>query len=164
MPRINETVPRNNNIVSRNRENGPRNGPIPGPAPRSSDARVRAPLDDVSSSVWYNSSLSSRGNNCPPVPRNNATDRQTDVQKNASLPHKKKRINYKRRERRARERREASETFNHSEAFNHDARWATQSSGAPPSPIVPDQLTPLGRCWCLIADSIISRGNPLFRP
>ena len=74
--RINETVPRNNNIVSRNRENGP----IPGPAPRSSDARVRAPLDDVSSSVWYNSSLSSRGNNCPPVPRNNAKDRQTDRQ------------------------------------------------------------------------------------
>ena len=138
VPRINETVPRNDNIVSRNREIGPRNGPSLGPAPRSSDARVRAPLDDVSSSVWYNSSLSSCGNNCPPVPRNNATDRQTDTQKIVSIPPKKKRINYKQRERRARERREASE------AFNHDARWATQSSGAPPSPIVPDQLTPLG--------------------
>ena len=106
VPRTNtKTVPRINETVSKNRENGPRNGPIPGPAPRSSDARVRAPLDDVSSSVWYNSSLSSRDNNCLPVPRNNVTDRQTNVQKNASLPHKKKRINYKRRERRAREKR-----------------------------------------------------------
>ena len=78
---------------------------------------------------------------CPGITRQ--TDRQT-YRKTRLSPHKKKRINYKRRERRARERREASETFNHSEAFNHDARWATQSSGAPPSPIVPDQLTPLG--------------------
>ena len=79
VPRTNDTVPRNNNTVSRNHENVPRNGPvsgpIPGPAPQSSDVRVRAPLDNVSSSVWYNSSLSSRVNNCPPVPRNNATDR-----------------------------------------------------------------------------------------
>ena len=72
------------------------------------------------------------------MPRNNATDRQTDTQKIVSPPPKKKRINYKRRERRARERREAVE------AFNHDARWATQSSGAPSSTIVPDRLTPLG--------------------
>ena len=79
VPRINNTVPRNNNNpVSRNHENGPRNGPIPGPAPQSSDVRMRAPLDNVSSSVRCNSSLSSRVNSCPPVPRNNATDRQTD--------------------------------------------------------------------------------------
>ena len=51
---------------------------------------------------------------------------------------KKKRINFKRRERRARERREADE------AFNHDARQAGQSAGAPSSLSVPDQLTPLG--------------------
>ena len=100
--------------------------------------RVRAPLDNVSSSVWYNSSLSSRVNNCPPVPRNNATDRQTDTQKIVSPPPKKKRINYKRRERRERERREAVE------AFNHDARWATQSSGAPSSTHVPDRLAQSG--------------------
>ena len=138
LPRTNNTVPRINDTVSRNHENGPRNGPIPGPAPQSSDVRVPAPLDNVSSSVRYNSSLSSRVNNCPPVPKNNATDRQTDTQKIVSPPPKKKRINYKRRERRARERREAVE------AFNHDARWATQSSGAPSSTIVPDRLTPLG--------------------
>ena len=72
------------------------------------------------------------------MPRNNATDRQTDTQKIVSPNPKKKRIDYKRRERRARERREADE------AFNHDARWATQSSGAPSSTIVPDRLTPLG--------------------
>ena len=139
VPRINNTVPRNNNnLVSRNHENGPRNGPTPGPAPQSSDVRVRAPLDNVSSSVPCNSSLSSRVNSCPPVPRNNATDRWTDTQKIVSPRPKKKRINYKRRERRARERREADE------AFNHDARRATQSAGAPSSTIVPDQLTPLG--------------------
>ena len=75
VPRINNTVPRsNNNPVSRNHENGPRNGP----ASHSSDVRVRAPLDNVSSSVHCNSSLSPHVNNCPPVPRNNATDRQTD--------------------------------------------------------------------------------------
>ena len=139
VPRINNTVPRsNNNPVSRNHENGPRNGPAPGPASQSSDVRVRAPLDNVSSSVRCNSSFSPRVTNCPPVPRNNATDRQTDTQKIMSPRPKKKRINYKRRERRARERREADE------AFNHDERQANQSAGAPSSPIVPDQLTPLG--------------------
>ena len=86
VPRINNTVPRSNNTVPRsndktvseNHENGPRNGPAPGPASRSSDVRVRAPLDNVSNSAHCNSSLSPRVNNCPPVPRNNATDRQTD--------------------------------------------------------------------------------------
>ena len=77
------------------------------------------------------------------MPRTNATHRQTDAQKIVSPPPKKKRINYKRRERRARER-SAIERAERGEMFNHDARWATQSSGAPPSPIVPDQLTPLG--------------------
>ena len=28
--------------------------------------------------------------------------------------------------------------------FNHDAQWATQSSGAPSSTLVPDRLTQLG--------------------
>ena len=66
------------------------------------------------------------------------TDRQTDTQKIVSPPPKKKRINYKRRERRAIERAERGEMF------NHDARWATQSSGAPSSTLVPDRLTESG--------------------
>ena len=131
VPRINDTVPRSNNKVPRNRNNVPRNGPIP----QSSDVRVRAPLENISRSVWHNSALSSRSNNCPPVPRNNVTDRQTDAQKTVSPPPKKKRINYKRREQRARGRREGVE------AFNHDVRWATQSSGAPSSTLVPDRVT-----------------------
>ena len=153
VPRINNTVPRSNitvprsnisvpntrdRVVRKNYENGPRNGPAPGSASRSSDVRVRAPLDNVSTSASGNNSLSPRVNNCPPVPRNNETDRQTDIQKNVSPRPKKKRINFKRRERRARERREADE------AFNHDARQAGQSAGAPSSLSVPDQLTPLG--------------------
>ena len=56
----------------RNNDNVPRNRPIA----QSSDVRVRAPLENVSSSVWRNSALSSRANNCPPVHRNNMTDRQ----------------------------------------------------------------------------------------
>ena len=35
--------------------------------------------------------------------------------------------------------------------FNHNAWWATQSSGAPPSPIVPDQLT----------ESVLLHSNPI---
>ena len=104
--------------VHKSRENGPRNGPTPGSASGSGDVCVRAPLDNVSNSASCNHPLSSRVNNCPPVPRNNETDRQTDIQKNVSPRPKKKRINFKRRERRARERREADE------AFNHDARQA----------------------------------------
>ena len=90
VPRINNTVPRsNNNPVSRNHENGPRNGPAPGPASQSSDVRVHAPLDNVSSSVRCNSSLSRRVTNCPPVPRNNATDRQTDTENRVSPSQEK---------------------------------------------------------------------------
>ena len=141
VPRTNDTVPRTNYTVPRNiyqpprqRENAPRNNPI---VP-SSDARVRAPLESISSSVWHNSSLSSRDNNCPPVPRNNVTDRQTSNREAVPLPPKRKRNRVHRRERRARERAEIEE------AFIHDAQWATQSSGAPSSTIVPDRLTTLG--------------------
>ena len=55
-----------------------------------------------------------------------------------SPPPKKKRNRFYRRARRARERGEREK------AFNHDARWATQSSGAPSSTLVPDQLTQSG--------------------
>ena len=127
-------APRQNTPKSSN--NVPRNCPIA----QSSDVRMSAPRGNISRSVWRNSTLSSRSNNCPPVPKNNATNRQTDAQKIVSPPPKKKRINYKRRERRAREK-SAIERTERGEIFNHNARWATQSSGAPPSPIVPDQLT-----------------------
>ena len=144
VPRTNDTVPRTNYTVPRNiyqpprqRENAPRNNPI---VP-SSDARVRAPLESISSSVWHNSSLSSRNNNCPPVPRNNVTDRQTSDREAVPPPPKRKRNRVHRRERRARERAERAEI---EEAFIHDAQWATQSSGAPSSTIVPDRLTTLG--------------------
>ena len=136
--------PRTNNTVPRNNDNVPRNRPIA----QSSDVRVRAPLENVSSSVWHNSTLSSRSNNCPPVPRNNVTDRQVDPQKTVSPTPKRKRNRVHRRERRARERaereRRAIERAERGEMFNHDAQWATQSSGAPSSTLVPDRLTQLG--------------------
>ena len=127
-------APRQNTPKSNN--NVPRNCPIA----QSSDVRMSAPRGNISLSVWRNSTFSFRSNNCPPVPKNNATNRQIDAQKIVSPPPKKKRINYKRRERRAREK-SAIERAERGEIFNHNARWATQSSGAPPSPIVPDQLT-----------------------
>ena len=128
VPRTNYTVPRNNYQPPRNRENAPRNSPIV----QSSDARVRAPLENIPSSVWHNSALSSRANNCPPVPRNNVTDRPINNQETVPPPPKRKRNRVHRRERRARERAEREE------AFIHDAQWATQSSGAPSSTLVPD--------------------------
>ena len=134
-----QNTPKSNNKVLRNDAKVPRNRPIA----QSSDVRMSAPLGSISRSVWHNSTLSFRSDNCPPVPRNNAPNRQTDAQKIVSPPPKKKRINYKRRERRARER-SAIERAERGEMFNHNPRWATQSSGAPPSPIVPDQLTESG--------------------
>ena len=135
-----QNPPKSNNKVLRNNDNVPRNRPIA----QSSDVRMRVPLGNISRSVWHDSTLSFHSNNCSPVPRNHATDRQTDTPKIVSPPPKKKRINYKRRERRARERK-AIERAERGEMFNHDARWATQSSGAPSSIIVPDRLTPLER-------------------
>ena len=134
VPRTNNTAPRSNNKVPRNNDNVPRNSPIT----QSSDARVRAPVGNIPSSVWHNSNLSSRSSDCPPVPRNNVTDIQQDQQKTVSPPPKKKRNRFYRRERRARERAERGETF------NHDARWATQRLGAPSSSSVPDQVTQPG--------------------
>ena len=82
------------------------------------------------------------------------TDRQPDPQKTVSPPPKKKRNRFYRRERRARERAERGE------AFNHDARWATQSSGAPSSTLVPDQLTQSG----LLYNDPISAMRPAVYP
>ena len=125
---------KNHDKVLRNNDNMPRNRPIA----QSSDVRMRAPLGNISCSVWHNSTLSFRSNKCPPVPRNNVTDRQVDPQKTVSPTPKRKRNRYYRRERRAIERTERGEMF------NHDARWATQSSGAPSSTLVPDRLTQSG--------------------
>ena len=130
--------PRTNNTVPKNNDNVPRNRPIA----QSSDVRVRAPLENVSSSAWHNSTLSSRSNNCPPVPRNNVTDRQTSNREAVPPTPKRKRNRVHRKERRARERaereRRAIERAERGEMFNHDTQWATQSSGAPSSTLVPD--------------------------
>ena len=154
-PRTNNTVPKSNNKVLRNDDKVPRNRPIA----QSSDVRMSAPLGNISRSVWHNSTLSFRSDNCPPVPRNNAPNRQTDAQKIVSPPPKKKRINYKRRERRARER-SAIERAERGEMFNHDAQWATQSSGAPSSTLVPDRLTESG----LLPSDPISAMRPAVYP
>ena len=129
-PRVSETadkVPRNNNKVPRNNNIVPRNNPVT----QSSDASVRAPLENIASSTWYNSALSSRSSDCQPVPRNNITDSSSEQHKTVSCPPKKKRNRHYRRERRARERAERGEVY------NPDARWAAQRSGDPPHSSIP---------------------------
>ena len=126
VPRITETVPRNVYPPPRKESTSISIAP-------SSDVRLRAPLTRIDSSVWRNSSQEI----CPPAPRNNITNRLTSATATAPPPPKRKRNRVQRRERRAIERAERGEIFNHT-------WWAAQSSGAPPSPIVPDQLTTLG--------------------
>ena len=136
-PRVSETadkVPRNNNKVPRNNNIVPRNNPVT----QSSDASVRAPLENIASSTWYNSALSSRSSDCQPVPRNNITDSSSEQHKTVSRPPKKKRNRQYRRERRARERAERGEVC------NHDARWAAQCSGDPPHSSIPAQVIQSG--------------------
>ena len=146
-PRTNNTVPKSNNKVLRNDDKVPRNRPIA----QSSDVRMSAPLGNISRSVWHNSTLSFRSDNAP--------NGQTDAQKIVSPPPKKKRINYKRRERRARER-SAIERAERGEMFNHDVQWATQSSGAPSSTLVPDRLAESG----LLPSDPISAMRPAVYP
>ena len=141
VPEKQDAVPRNiQTKVPRNNSKVPRNNPVTQP----SDARVRAPLENIQSSSWYNSNLSSdvysRSSVCNPVPRTNLQE-SNDVRKQAvssSLPPKRKRDRKHRRERRAREREERRE------AFNHDARWASQRPGDPSSSSVPAQVTQSG--------------------
>ena len=149
-PKTNNTVPKSNSQVLRNNDNVPRNRPIA----QSSDVRVRAPLENVSSSVWHNSALSSCANNCPPVHRNNMTDRQISDRETVPLPPKRKRNRVHRRKRRAIERAERGEMF------YHDAWWAIQSSGAPSSTLVPDRLTKSG----LLHSDPISAMRPAVYP
>ena len=86
--RTNYSVPRNVYQPPQRRENTHRDDPI---VP-SSDVRVRTPLGNINSSAWHNSALSSRTNNCPPVHRNNTTDKQINVRETAPPPPKKKGI------------------------------------------------------------------------
>ena len=130
VPRNNNQVPRNNNKVPRNNNTVPRNNPVT----QSSDTRMRAPLENIPSSMWYNSTVSSRSSDCHPVPRNNVKDSNNEQQKTVSLPPKKKRNRQYRRERRA----------ERGKVFNHDARWASQRSGDPSSSSVPAQVTQSG--------------------
>ena len=148
--RNNYSVPWNVYQPPQRRENARRDDPI---VP-SSDVRVRAPLKNINSSAWHNSALSSRTNNYPPVHRNNITDRQINLRETAPPPPKRKRNRVHRRERRAIERAERGEMF------NHNAWWTAQSSGAPPSPIVPDQLTESG----LLHSDPISAMRPAVYP
>ena len=144
VPRINDSVPRNNYSVPRNIYQPPshrENVTTSAPVAQSSDVRVHAPLTRINSSVWHNSSLPSLQEICPPVPRNNVTDKPTNAPGPVPPPPKRKRNRVQRRERRAREREERARI---DEAFIHDARWAAQSSGAPSSTAVPDRLTTLG--------------------
>ena len=138
VPEKQDTVPRNTQTkVPRNNTKVPRNKPVT----QSSDARARAPLENIQSSSWYNSNLSqelySRSSDYNPVPRTNSDDVRKQVV-SSSLPPKRKRDRKHRRERRAREREERGE------AFNHDARWASQRSGDPSSSSVPAQVTQPG--------------------
>ena len=137
VPRITNSVPRNVYPPPSRQEKVSTNAPI---VP-SSDVRVRAPFTRIDSSVWRNSSMPSSQELCPPVPRNNTTDRPTSATTTAPPPPKRKRNRVQRRERRAREREERARI---NEAFNHDAQWAAQSAGAPSSTTVPDRLTTLG--------------------
>ena len=137
VPRINDSVPRNIYQPPSRQGNVSTSAPIT----PSSDVRMRSPLTRVDSSVWHNLTLPSSQEICPPVPRNNMTDKPTSATETAPPPPKRKRNRVQRRERRAREREERARI---DEAFIHDERWAAQSSGAPSSTTVPDRLTTLG--------------------
>ena len=115
---------------------------------------MRAPLENIPSSVWHNSAISSRSSDCPPVPRNNATDRQINSQKTVSPAPKKKRNRFYRRERRARERAEKEKSF------NHDAQWATRAQELLPVPLFQTELTQLG----LLHGDPISAMRPAVYP
>ena len=84
----------------------PRNNPVT----QSSDARARAPLENIQSSSWYNSNLSqelySRSSDYNPVPRTNSNDVRKQVV-SSSLPLKEKGIeNIEERDEQERKRKE----------------------------------------------------------
>ena len=142
-----QTVPRtNNDTVPRNNHNTvPRNNNVV----QNSDSHARSPLETIPSASWYNSNLPLPSASSPrknvskhsqSVPRSNnhENSKTTQVVNNAkcsSPPPKKKRDRKYRRERRERERE------NKSASFIHDARWASQSTAVPGSPVVPARVT-----------------------
>ena len=140
----NSSVPRKNNSVRNN-----------------SDARVRAPLDGIASTTWYNTSLShpsvpdKSSSVCDPVPRNIMQRNMENIEPHSvmqpSRPSKKKRINYNRRERRARERREGVEAF---------IRETREHPGDVSSSSIPDRLTQPG----LLHSDPISAMRPAVYP
>ena len=151
----NDTVPRNTNTVNK------------------SDAHAHVPLGTIPSASWYNSNLplpsapSPRKNVCEPVPRNNVTQKEGNIQVHSeayssSLPPKRKRDRKHRRERRARERE------NNRESFIHDARWANQHSLVPASSSVPVRVTqsvpqaidPISSMRTAVYPPLKSVGNP----
>ena len=159
VPRNNHnTVPRNNNIV------------------QNSDSRARNPLEPIPSTSWYNSNLPIPSASSPrktvskhsqTVPRSNnhENSKTTQVDNNAkcsSPPPKKKRDRKYRRERRARERE------NKIASFIHDARWASQSTAVPGSPVVPARVTqstpkavdPISPMWTAVYPPPGFVGNP----
>ena len=149
MPRNNNKVPRSNNdpsIVPRNNH-----------VVDSSDARVRAPLENIPSTTWYNSQLTqprvieNRSNECKPVPRimQNIEKLIDERNENMHPPHlaKKARRNYKRQERRQRERREREESFIH-------------EAGDVSSSAVPGRMTQIG----LLPRDPISAMRPAVYP
>ena len=129
-------------VIKENRDSVPRNNKVV----NHSNARARAPLDNIPSSSWFNSNLqhsNHRSSVCNPVPRTNLQSNKETIQVHetavsSSLPPKRKRDRKHRRERRAREREERSE------AFIQDARWASQCPGDPSSSSVPAQVTQSG--------------------
>ena len=151
IPEKHDTVPRNNQqtVPRNNQQTVPRNNQRTVPRDKvvkHSDASTRAPLENIPSSSWYNSNLSSDSNSrssvCNSVPRtniqrNNETNSVCKQAVSSSLPPKRKGIvNIERRGVREREER--------SEAFIHDASWASQRPGDPSSSSIPVQVTQSG--------------------
>ena len=120
-----DIVPRNNN----NTQKVPRSNNDPSIVPRNnhvvnnSDARVRAPLENIPSTTWYNSQhtqprvIEKCSNECKPVSRIMQDIEKVIDERNENMhpphPAKKARYNRKRQERRQRERREREESFIH---------------------------------------------------
>ena len=158
----NKTVPRNTiSSVPRNNNNKSSVPKKNDSIRSSSDARVRAPLDGIASTTWYNTSLShpsvsdKSSSICNPVPRNIMQRDVENIEPHSvtqpSRPSKKKRINYSRRERRARERREGIEAF---------IREAREHPGDVSSSSIPDRLTQPG----LLHSDPISAMRPAVYP
>ena len=139
--------------VTENRDIVPRNKPVV----KNSDARVRAPLENIHSNTWYNSKhseprvIEKRSNKCNPVSRimqhvENLIDARNENM-HPPRPAKKARHNAKRQERRQRERREREESFIH-------------EAGDVSSSAVPGRMTQIG----LLPRDPISAMRPAVYP